>query len=111
MLFRSPGRFCLKAGATEVYTLAPDATPVARCEFAVAAGGEAALREHPQFVAMVEEFRKSHGDAITLSVTSGPSEQVQRPYPETGLGVATAADWNVAAAQNSRVEIRWRSRS
>jgi hypothetical protein len=106
-----PGRFCLKGSSAEGYGLAPDATPVARCDFAASPGAEAAQRESPQWASMVAEFRKAHGDVITLAVTSGPVDQLAKPYPETGLGVATAAEWNAAAGQNSRVEVRWRPRS
>ncbi len=102
------GRFCLKGSAAEGQSLAADATPVSRCEFQATPGNDPALREAPQFAAMVAEFRKLHGDGITLSVTNGPADALLRPYPETGLGATTAAEWNAAAAQNSRVEVRWR---
>jgi hypothetical protein len=105
------GRFCLKGSVTDGFTLAPDATPVARCDFAAAPGVQPVQRESAQFAAMVADFRKAHGDTITLSVTSGPADPALHPYPETGLGVATAAEWNAAAVQNSRIEVRWRSRS
>ncbi|MEY4761603.1 MAG: hypothetical protein RLZZ200_1459 [Pseudomonadota bacterium] len=101
------GRFCLRGSAAEGYALAADATPASRCEFAAAPAGDPA-RESPQFVAMVAEFRKLHGDVVTLSVTNGPTDSTVRPYPESGLAAATAAEWNAAAAQNSRVEVRWR---
>jgi len=101
------GRFCLRGSQAEGYSLAPDATPAAKCEFSSAPAGDPA-RDSPQFAAMVAEFRKLHGEGITLSVTSGPADPVLRPYPETGLGAATAAEWNAAAAQNSRVDVRWR---
>jgi hypothetical protein len=105
------GRFCLKGSVADGFALAPDSTPVSRCDFAAAPGVQPAQRESPQFAAMLAEFRKAHGDAITLSVTSGPTDPVLHPYPETGLGAATAAEWNAAATQNSRIEVRWRSRS
>ena len=102
------GRFCLKSAAAEGQSLASDATPVSRCEFAAASTVDPAPREAPQFTAMVAEFRKLHGDGITLSVTNGAADIPLRAYPETGLGAATAAEWNAAAAQNSRIEVRWR---
>ena len=111
-----PGRFCLAGNASDGFSLAADTAPVAQCELIGNPTDEApgaAQHESLPFANMVAEFHKAHREAIDLRLSTGPAEQVLRPYPEAGAGgrAVTAGEWNAAASANSRVEVRWRARS
>lgn len=110
-----PANFCLVGSSSEGYRLAADTVAVSACTLLGAPvleqAGADGLGESPQFAGVLQAFRRDH-PGIELRVTAGTVEQALRPYPQAGgATVPSAGDWNAAARANSRVEVRWRSRS
>ena len=110
-----PANFCLVGNSSEGYRLAAETVSVSACTLLGNPVPDAAqtdgLGESPQFAGVLQAFRRDH-PGIELRVTSGTLEQALRPYPQGGgATVPSAGEWNAAARANSRVEVRWRSRS
>ncbi|GMU69618.1 MAG: hypothetical protein AMXMBFR37_19500 [Steroidobacteraceae bacterium] len=106
-----PGRFCLVGNATEGYSLAPDDTPVARCDLIgnpALDGTRPAQRESLAFANLVAESRRESAGAIDVRVLAGDPNDTAIAYPTVAAGL-TAADWNRAGYANNRVELRARS--
>jgi CheY-like chemotaxis protein len=106
-----PGRFCLVGNATEGYSIAPDDTPVARCNLIgnpALDGTRPAQRESLAFANLVAENRRASGGAIEVRVAAGDPADTALHYPEVTPGL-TAGDWNRAGYANNRVELRARS--
>ena len=106
-----PGRFCLIGNATEGYSLAPDDTPVGRCDLIgnpAFDGTRPAQRESLAFANLVAESRRESGGAIDVRVVTGNADDTAIPYPAVA-GDLTAADWNRAGNANNRVELRARA--
>jgi CheY-like chemotaxis protein len=101
-----PGRFCL-SGSGEGATLAPDDTPVAKCEFANGApeGAGLATRESLNFANMLAAARRASAGAIDVQTLAGGADEVLQAYPPVAEAL-TAAQWNRIAAVNNRVEVR-----
>ncbi len=108
-----PGRFCLVGNATEGYSLAPDDTPVARCDLIgnpAFDGTRPAQRESLAFANLVAERRRETGGAIDVRVVTGSAGDTASAYPAVTDSL-TAADWNRAGGANNRVELRARPAS
>ncbi|HNR21677.1 MAG TPA: response regulator [Steroidobacteraceae bacterium] len=106
-----PGRFCLIGNATEGYSLAPDETPVARCDLIgnpALEGTRPVQRESLAFANLVAESRRESGGAIDVRVATGEATDTALHYPEVTASL-TAGEWNRAAYANNRVELRARS--
>lgn len=106
-----PGRFCLVGNAAEGYSLAPDDTPVARCDLIgnpALDGTRPAQRESLAFANLVAESRRESAGAIDVRVLAGDPNDTAIAYPTVAAGL-TAADWNRAGYANNRVELRARS--
>jgi len=106
-----PGRFCLVGNATEGYSLAPDDTPVARCDLIgnpALDGTRPAQRESLAFANLVAASRRESGGAIDVRVATGEAADTALHYPEVTASL-TAGEWNRAAYANNRVELRARS--
>jgi len=106
-----PGRFCLVGNATEGYSLAPDDTPVARCDLIgnpALDGTRPAQRESLAFANLVAESRRESGGAIDVRIATGDAADTALHYPEVTTSL-TAGDWNRAGYANNRVELRARS--
>jgi CheY-like chemotaxis protein len=106
-----PGRFCLIGNAAEGYSLAPDDTPVSRCDLIgnpAFDGTRPAQRESLAFANLVAESRRESGGAIEVRVAAGNADDTAIPYPAVANGL-TAADWNRAGYANNRVELRARA--
>jgi CheY-like chemotaxis protein len=105
-----PGRFCLVGNATEGWSLAPDDTPVGRCELIgnpAFDGTRPAQRESLAFANLVAERRRESSGAIDVRVVTGDADDTAIAYPAIVAGL-TAADWNRAGHANNRVELRAR---
>jgi hypothetical protein len=107
------GRFCLSGSAEAGYSPADAASSSANCDLMAepsdaAPGGKEA--ESAAFDAALAELRKQHAELLTIDVTAPAGEAPRHAYPET-TGTPprppTAGEWNAAAADNNRVEIRW----
>jgi len=106
-----PGRFCLVGNASEGYSLAPEDTPVARCDLIgnpALDGTRPAQRESLAFANLVAESRRESGGAIDVRIVSGDAADTALDYPAITAGL-TAGDWNRAGYANNRVELRARS--
>ncbi len=105
-----PGRFCLIGNAAEGYSLAPDDTPVSRCDLIgnpAFDGTRPAQRESLAFANLVAESRRESGGAIDVRVATGNADDTALAYPALVNGL-TAAEWNRAGYANNRVELRAR---
>jgi hypothetical protein len=101
------GRFCVVGNAAEGYSLAPDELPPTRCDrIGNPAQDGGSARESLPFANMLAEQRKAAAQAFTIR--SGDGTDRPQPYPEPAG--STAGQWNVVAAANNRVELRWRER-
>jgi CheY-like chemotaxis protein len=105
-----PGRFCLVGNATEGYSLAPDDTPVARCDLIgnpALDGASPAQRESIAFANLVAQVRRASRGALDVRAIAGESAETLTTYPAIVEGL-TAGDWNRAGNANNRVELRAR---
>ena len=105
-----PGRFCLIGNATEGWSLAPDDTPVGRCDLIgnpAFDGTRPAQRESLAFANLVAERRRESSGAIDVRIVTGDADDTATAYPAIA-GDLTAADWNRAGHANNRVELRAR---
>jgi CheY-like chemotaxis protein len=110
---RYAGRFCLSGGGSDGYSIADAATPYIRCEL-VADASDPALgngaAESVAFANALAELRKQGADMVRIDVQEGRNDNMIVPYPEIGgtpPRIPTAGEWNAAAENNNRVEIRW----
>lgn len=101
-----PGRFCLKGGG-ESLALPDGDTPYARCTEMTEAqlSALASQRESVAFANMMAAIRKRAGDAMHIQTLPGSVAETAVPYPNVSEAL-TAREWNHAAAQNYRLEIR-----
>jgi len=105
-----PGRFCLIGNAAEGWSLAPDDTPVGRCDLIgnpAFDGTRPAQRESLAFANLVAERRRESSGAIDVRIVTGDADDTAIAYPAIA-GDLTAADWNRAGHANNRVELRAR---
>jgi CheY-like chemotaxis protein len=104
-----PGRFCLVGNANDGFSLAPEESAYARCDFVGNPFEEAlspAQRESLAFANLVGEYRRTSNGTLDVRVTAGEAEATAAPYPAID-GRLTAGEWNRAAAANNRVEMRF----
>lgn len=104
------GRFCLLGNASDGYWLAPEETPLARCDV-VGNPSEDALstvQRTPLALAnLIGDIRNSTHGALEVQVSAGDPGNVLSPYPPA-TSTLTAGEWNRAASANNRIEIRVR---
>lgn len=104
------GRFCLLGSAPEGYSLAPEETPLSRCDL-VGNPSEETLSSTPRIplglANLIAEIRSITRGTLDVQVSAGDPASLIVPYP-TAAGELTAGEWNHAALANNRVEIRLR---
>ena len=102
-----PGRFCVKSSSGDSLALPDGDTPYARCtELSDAQlAGLTTPRESVTFANMMSGIRKRAGDAVQIQNVAGNAAETVAPYPSIADGL-TAREWNRAAAQNYRLELR-----
>jgi CheY-like chemotaxis protein len=104
------GRFCLVGNANEGYSVAPDETQFSRCDVVGNPHEESlapAQREPLAFANLIGEYRASSRGALDIQVAPGDNAVTQTVYPQISTTL-TAGEWNRAAGNNNRVEIRLR---
>jgi CheY-like chemotaxis protein len=105
-----PGRYCLVGNQSEGLSVAPDELLFSRCSN-VGNPREEALapsqRESLGFANLAAEFRSSTHGALDVQFSPGDASGTLVPYPQVS-GALTAGEWNRAAANNNRIEIRLR---
>ena len=102
------GRFCLMGNVNDGYSLAPDETPVSKCDVVGNPSDEAlsaAQRIPLQFANLVGGVRNASHGTVDVQPSTGDPSSVITPYPAISPGL-TAGEWNRAASTNNRVEIR-----
>jgi len=102
-----PGRFCLVGNPAEGYSVAPDETPVSRCDLIGNPYDESqtGTRQPLALANLIGDFRHATHNAADVRLSTGDSAAVVNTYPAATLS-ATAGEWNRAAAANNRIEIR-----
>jgi CheY-like chemotaxis protein len=104
------GHFCLVGSAVEGYSLAPEETPLAKCDMVGNPSEEAlssAQRTPLALANLLAEIRSTTHGALDVQLAAGDAANVLTPYP-AAAGDVTAGEWNRAASANNRVEIRVR---
>jgi hypothetical protein len=105
-----PGRFCLKSGGGDSLALPDGDTPYSRCT-EMSDAQLAALtsqRESVTFANMLSGIRRRAGDAMQIQTVAGTAAETTVAYPMVSDGL-TSREWNRAAAQNYRLELRAQS--
>jgi CheY-like chemotaxis protein len=102
-----PGRFCVKTGGGDSLALPDGDTPYAKCTEMTEAQLSALTtqRESVSFANMMATIRKRAGDALQIQTLPGNAADLAVSYPAIIEGL-TAREWNRAAAQNYRLELR-----
>jgi CheY-like chemotaxis protein len=102
-----PGRFCL-AGSGADASLPESASAYVKCTEVSEAqlAASAGQRESVAFANMLAALRKRAGDALQVQIIPGSVNDTAVAYPAATDGL-TAGEWNHAAAQNNRIEVRW----
>jgi CheY-like chemotaxis protein len=103
-----PGRYCLTGSAGDGFELAAADAPLSKCDVLGNPFDEQlgpAQREPLALANLVGAIRQRSGGAITVQLVTGAESQRVASYPDSSPRV-TAGDWNRAAANNNRVEIR-----
>jgi CheY-like chemotaxis protein len=106
-----PGRFCMINVAAGQPTLAPDSTPIAKCDQIGNPredNGSAAQRESVAFANMLATAQRNSGGKIEVQVTAGNADEIITPYPPVSDSVQ-AGEWNRVATANNRVELHWQA--
>jgi CheY-like chemotaxis protein len=101
------GRYCLAGNASDGYSLAPEDTPLSRCDLVGNPRDEGlvpAARESLDFANFLGALRASARDAFEVRVSNGDPAALAVPYPPAGERPA-AGEWNRAAAANNRIEV------
>lgn len=102
------GRFCLSGSVTEGFARAPDAMLVAKCALLGNPFDESltlAQREPLALANLLGAVRKQSGGGIEIELSTGSADADVSAYPPPAETL-TAAEWNRAAANNNRLEIR-----
>ena len=102
-----PGRFCLVGNPSEGYSIAPDETPVSRCDLVgnPYEESQAGARQPLALANLIGDFRHATRGGADVRLSTGDSAEVVNTYP-AATPTATAGEWNRAAAANNRIEIR-----
>ncbi len=110
---RYAGRFCLSGSGAAGYSLADGATPFSKCDLVAEATDPVlgtAAAESAAFANALTELRRQYPALLTIDVGVAHGEASGNSYPQVGgtpPRVPTAGEWNAAALDNNRVEIRW----
>jgi hypothetical protein len=105
------GRFCVTEAGGEPVTMASEQLPYAKC---TQVGNpqdsmRSAQRESVVFANMLAALRQRANDTLDIQVSAGSADEVVSAYPVVSDAL-TAGEWNRAAIQNNRVELRWSPR-
>ena len=103
-----PGRYCLTGSAGDGFEPAAADAPLSKCDVLGNPFDEQlgpAQREPLALANLVGAIRQRSGGAIDVQLITGAESERVASYPEASPRV-TAGDWNRAAANNNRVEIR-----
>jgi len=103
-----PGRYCLTGNSAEGFELAAAEASLSKCDVLGNPFDEQlgpAQREPLALANLVGTIRQRSGGAIQVQLVTGAETQRVASYPESSSRV-TAGDWNRAAANNNRVEVR-----
>jgi CheY-like chemotaxis protein len=106
-----PGRFCMINSAAGTPTLAPDSTPVSKCEQIGNPredNGSPAQRESVAFANMLATAQRNSGGKIEVQVSAGNADEIITPYPPVSDSLQ-AGEWNRVATANNRVELHWQA--
>jgi CheY-like chemotaxis protein len=106
-----PGRFCMINNPSGQPTLAPDSTPMAKCDQIGNPredNGTAAQRESVAFANMLSTAQRNSGGKIEVQVTAGSADEIITPYPPVSDSLQ-AGEWNRVASANNRVELHWQA--
>lgn len=101
-----PGIFCLAGTAETGYVLAPPEQPATACAVRGNPYDElqtGVARQPVAFANLAASLERRTDGGIVLALAPAPAEQAMGDYPP--LELATAGEWNEAAAVNSRLEI------
>lgn len=102
------GDFCMVAGESGGFDLAPANYTVSQCEqigFKPAAAFEMGSQQSVAFANFANTIGEETSGSIEITVTSRGSDEPVVPYPQPTADV-TAGLWNGIAQQNNRVEVR-----
>ncbi len=108
MVTSFPGRYCLTGDGSAGFELAPAEAPLSKCDVLGNPFDEQlgpAQREPLALANLVGAIRQRSGGAIDVQLVTGAETQRVASYPESSSRV-TAGEWNSAAANNNRVEVR-----
>lgn len=100
------GRFCLVGNPESGYSLAAPGLAAGECSYRGNPYDEqltGASRQPVSFANLAATVRQRSGGQVDLVLVQGPPEHQLAPYPP--LEMATAGQWNEAAAVNNRVEV------
>jgi hypothetical protein len=102
------GRFCMTEAAGEPVAMASEQLPYAKC---TQVGNpqdttRSAQRESVTFANMLSAARQRASGTLDIQVSMGSVDEVVSAYPAV-TDTLTAGEWNRAAMQNNRVELRW----
>ena len=92
-------------------TLAPDSTPVPKCDQIGNPredNGSAAQRESVAFANMLSTAQRNSGGRIEVQLTAGTADETITPYPPVSDSLQ-AGEWNRVASANNRVELHWQA--
>ena len=106
-----PGRFCMTEAAGEPPAMAAEQLAYAKC---AQVGNpqdsmRSAQRESVAFANMLAAMRQRSNGTLDIQVSNGTVDEVASAYPAITDSL-TAGEWNRAAMQNNRVELRWSPR-
>jgi len=101
------GRFCLLGNPGEGYSPAPEETLVSRCDLVGNPSEDAftSPRTPLALANLIGEIRSTTHGALEVQVSAGDPANVLAPYPSASTYL-NAGEWNRAAINNNRVEIR-----
>jgi hypothetical protein len=100
-------RYCLAGNPTEGYSMAPEDTPITKCDLLGNPredAGNPGQRESLDFANFVGALRQSTANAVNVHVAAGDVSAVVVPYPPANERTL-AGEWNRAAAANNRIEL------
>ena len=102
------GRFCLIGNAMDGFSLAPDETPVGKCDLLgnPAEDAPAAQRTPLALANLMGDIRNSSRGRLDVQASVGDDAVTVAAYPPVTNDL-TAGDWNRAGSANNRIEIRW----
>jgi len=104
------GHFCLVGNAMDGFSLAPDETPVAKCDLWGNPAEDALPAAHQRtplaLANLIGDVRNSSRGRLDVQASAGDAAVTIAPYPQVTNDL-TAGEWNRAGSANNRIEIRW----